>query len=398
MMKMTFAATGAWLIALTLSASAPVSAQALGQACSTPLRTMLAADGGQVLMCRLVNGSYVWSAQTSAAGDGYLKVRPDGTGCTGSNVDAVRFANGKLQYCNGSSWADITIGGAGSGGGGGYNKKVYTQSALWKHPSPGTPINVMLTLVGGGGGGGSTWFMNFFYTGYGAYTNGATGGGGGGSGRIVSTMIDVTTDQQIIIGAGGAAPVCTGVTTGTYNYNNGTPLYAMTYTGTQGGPGGDSKFGNITAAGGSPGSNPAVDGSAGNGGNGGFGGGGGGGFGGAGGAGLDYSGGGGGQASCAYYPATGCMYVGGGAGPSAAVIGNTPTAGTQGAAGSPNGGTAPYSYGGTGGKGGSTLAALPSLGGLGSGGEGCTVNGGMGGTLSGGSGGRPGVAIVEWNN
>ena len=111
--------------------------------------------------------------------------------------------------------------------------QIILSSGTWRHPKPGFPISVRVTIIGGGGGGGG-------YSPAGGYS-----GGGGGAGRINDiAALTVTADVTVVVGAGGTAPA------------NAT-----------GGTGGQSSFGaaNI-ATGGSAGSSPnsgPVDGGAG---------------------------------------------------------------------------------------------------------------------------------------
>ena len=96
--------------------------------------------------------------------------------------------------------------------------QILTSSGTWRHPKPGFPISIAVTIIGGGGGGG------------GFYNNGVNhAGGGGGAGRINDILaLTVTSDVAVIIGAAGAAAVSAG----------------------NGGTGGQSSFGTNTAAGG----------------------------------------------------------------------------------------------------------------------------------------------------
>ena len=95
--------------------------------------------------------------------------------------------------------------------------QIITSSGTWRHPKPGLPISIAVTIIGGGGGGG------------GANTeNAAHAGGGGGAGRINDIQaLTVTADVAVVIGAGGT-----------------TALNAS------GGNGGQSSFGTNTATGG----------------------------------------------------------------------------------------------------------------------------------------------------
>ena len=71
--------------------------------------------------------------------------------------------------------------------------QIILSSGTWRHPKPGFPISVRVTIIGGGGGGGGSAAGGIAMT-----------GGGGGAGRINDIMaLTVTADVTVVVGAGG---------------------------------------------------------------------------------------------------------------------------------------------------------------------------------------------------
>ena len=129
-----------------------------------------------------------------------------------------------------------------------YSKYIYTNSATWTHPFPGTPIKVTITILGSGGhGGAGAVGANF-----------GTGGRGGESGYLGILSVIVTNDisvyinitysvyvgSSVVAGGGiGMTYIGPGGANGANGIDNGSLFYGTSYTGLDGEEGISSMFG-----------------------------------------------------------------------------------------------------------------------------------------------------------